>query len=94
MRKISILFSVLIVVGCASQAPEPAPAPVQVASAATGAPPKQTCRKEAVIGSNFPQTVCYNEGDDPNDPKVANAQAELSRQMGLTAQMIGRAGKN
>ena len=79
MRQLLSVAVLALIAGCADQ---PA-APVNVASAAEAAAPAasaaQYCRKEVVIGSNLPQTVCHSAGGDPHDPATDQSIRDMQR---------------
>ena len=80
MRQLFFVAAALLIAGCADQAP--APVTVASADAASAAAPTssgQTCRKEAVIGSNLPQLVCHSNSGDPHDPATAQAIRDVER---------------
>ena len=95
MRQILAVATVVVMAGCASQAP----APLQVASvtptAAAGSPvaARQVCHKESVVGTNFTQTVCHGADTDPSNPNLNNVTDDAVRQLGNNQAFIGRAGK-
>jgi hypothetical protein len=93
MRMLLSLAALAFCAGCASQAP----APVAVAQATTTSAPtvvasKQVCRKETVVGSNFPQTVCHGGPVDPNDVDVQRNVDDLDRALGTQQSTMMRAG--
>jgi len=95
MRMLLSLAALAFCAGCASQAP----APVAVAQATTTGTPaavaaKQVCRKETVVGSNFPQTVCHGGPADPNDVDVQRNMDDINRQEGLQQAAMVRGGVN
>jgi hypothetical protein len=94
MRQCLNLIVLASLVGCAAS-PEPAPTVVAAAApadAASAVAVKQICERQTIIGSYRTQLVCYTPGG-PNDPNVANATSDLSRQIGLNQNALGRAGK-
>ena len=93
MRMLLSLAALAFCAGCASQAP----APVAVAQVTTTGTPaavaaKQVCRKETVVGSNFPQTVCHGGPVDPNDVDVQRNVDDMNRAMGAQQAAMSRAG--
>jgi 1,6-anhydro-N-acetylmuramate kinase len=95
MRQILAMSAMVVMAGCASQAP----APLQVASATPAAAAgsavavHQVCHKETVFGTNFTQTVCHGASVDPSDPNLNNVTDDAVRQLGNNQAFIGRAGK-
>jgi hypothetical protein len=87
------LASLVLVAGCASEAPKPAPQQVAAATPASAPASEATqhCYKTVKTGSNFPQTICESD-TEASRQGVSDVVNDISRQTGQTQQMMGRGG--
>lgn len=76
MRQVLYVVAALLISGCADQSPANTTAAVAAAPAASST---QVCRKEQVIGSNLPQTVCHSVNGDPRDAAMDQEIRDVER---------------